>query len=490
MKAKIRFRLISLFAFLLLCCCLGLCVGCGNSSSQKIEYDMEICLNENTLTGKQTVSFYNYTDNAFSQLKFNLYPNAYRQGAEYSPISAQYKTRAYYNGADYGNITINGVWSENGSVLEYQIGGVDENILIVNLAEQLFPNESVKIQIDFTTTIAKVISRLGITAHTINLANFYPILCGIENQAFYESVYYSIGDPFFSESANYKVRFTTNKQMVVASSGWVESSSETEQTRTYCYLGENLRSFALVLSSDFEVLTEKVNGVSVNYYYFNDSNPKKSLQTAIKSLKYFSSTFGSYPFSTYSVVQTPFIQGGMEFSALTMISSDLEASAYEEVIIHETAHQWWQVVVGNNESEHAFLDEGLTEYSVVLFYENHPEYGLDREQLIRSSEQTYRTYCSVYQKLFTDIDTSMVKNLSKYKGEYEYVNLCYVKPCIMLDYLRTTIGENKFFAGLKNYYKDNAFKIARPEHLVASFEKNGSNVNGFFESFINGKVVI
>ena len=39
-------------------------------------------------------------------------------------------------------------------------------------------------------------------------------------------------------------------------------------------------------------------------------------------------------------------------------------------------------------------------------------------------------------------------------------------------------------------YKDNAFKIVRPEHLVASFEKNGASVNGFIESFINGKVVI
>jgi aminopeptidase N len=60
----------------------------------------------------------------------------------------------------------------------------------------------------------------------------------------------------------------------------------------------------------------------------------------------------------------------------------------------------------------------------------------------------------------------------------------------MYDYLRKTIGEDKFFKGLIRYYDQYKFLNATPYDLVGSFEKVGADVNGFFESFYNGKVII
>jgi hypothetical protein len=91
---------------------------------------------------------------------------------------------------------------------------------------------------------------------------------------------------------------------------------------------------------------------------------------------------------------------------------------------------------------------------VVLFYENHPEYNLKREDMIRSAETTYKVFCSVQDKLLGGVNTVMNRSLFEFKSEYEYVNMAYVKPCIMYDYLRVTIGEKAFFNGLKKYYKD------------------------------------
>ena len=101
----------------------------------------------------------------------------------------------------------------------------------------------------------------------------------------------------------------------------------------------------------------------------------------------------------------------MEHPALVMISDNLEQSAYLEVVAHETAHQWWQGVVGNNEIEYGFLDEGLAEYSVVLFYENYPEYNLKRQDLIESSENTYKIFCTVSDKVFGKVNTVMKRSL-------------------------------------------------------------------------------
>ncbi len=465
--------------------------GCSSESqSSRTSYEITCTLDGNTLTGKQTVDFYNNTDNAFSEIKFNLFPNAFRQGAKYSPIAVQYEARAYYNGKSYGEIKIEGVLVD-GQKQDFAICGVDNNILSVKLNQELFPGESVKITINFTTTLANVVARTGVTNKTINLANFYPILCGIENGAFYECVYYANGDPFYSDCADYNVNITVPQELVVACSGKVIKKTENENVCTYTFSGKNMRSFAMVLSSEFELYTDNSLGIEINYYHYgNTGKPQEFLEYAVKAIKLFNAKYGAYPYSTYSIVKTPFIQGGMEFPALVMISDDLEDGAFGEVIVHETAHQWWQTGVGNNEIKYGFLDEGLAEYSVIVFYENYKEYGLTRQSLIKATEQTYKAFCTVYDKLFNKVDTSMLRSLDQYSSEYEYVNIAYMKPCIMYDNLRKSIGDEKFFSALKRYYNENCFKNASPEHLISAFLKGGANVEGYFNSFFDGKVIL
>ncbi|MBP5686798.1 MAG: hypothetical protein J6W87_03335, partial [Clostridia bacterium] len=125
--------------------------------------------------------------------------------------------------------------------------------------------------------------------------------------------------------------------------------------------------------------------------------------------------------------------------------------------------------------ESPFIDEGLAEYSVVLFYENHPDYGFTRKQLIDSSEKTYKVFCSVYKKISGEVDTTMTRRLNEYRSEYEYVNIAYVKSCIMFDYLRQTVGDDRFFSGLKRFYDENRFKIAGEEELIGAFERAGAD---------------
>ncbi len=468
---------------------IGCLNGCKESKISRTTYDINVQLNDNCLYGEEEVVFFNNTDNAIKELKFNLFGNAFREGAEHSPIAPQYTAKAYPKGINYGDMQITSVKSQN-QPLKFSICGVDQNVLLVELLEEVFPDEKVSVTITFSLNLAFVVSRTGINQSTINLANFYPILCAYDKDGFYECVYYANGDPFYSECADYKVSITLDSEYVVASSGKLLSEEKQADKTKWCYEISSARSFAFVLSKNFESIVDTSTGVEITYYFYNDENPLSAMETAIKSINLFNKKFGEYPYPTYAVVQTEFVQGGMEFPALVMISDSLEKEAYIEVVVHETAHQWWQTVVGNNEVEYGFLDEGLAEYSVVLFYENYPEYNLERNQLIEASEKTYKLYCSVYDKLFGSVDTRMIKPLGEFKGEYEYVNLAYIKPCIMYDYLRKTIGEEKFFKGLKKYYESYKFLNATPSDLVGIYEKLNCDTNGFFESFFEGKVVI
>ena len=177
---------------------------------------------------------------------------------------------------------------------------------------------------------------------------------------------------------------------------------------------------------------------------------------------------------------------------MVLISDTVDVqSDYINVIVHEIAHQWWYGVVGNNEFKYGWLDEGLTEYSTLLFYEQNPEYNIDTKELIKNTTNSYVTFVDVYKKVFDNVDTSMNRALNEYNNESEYVYIAYVKGMLIYDSLREVIGDDKFMKGLQTYYKDNAFKIATPDNLINAFEKaSGNTLREFFLSWIDGKVQI
>ena len=462
--------------------------GCGKKERDRNLYELTCSYDDGVLDGTLDFTFYNSFPTAVKELKFNLFPNAYRQGAKYPAVAASAAAGAYYAGKSYGNIEIEKVAGENGE-MPFAVTGKDENILSVPLEEEVFPDERVSISVDFSVSLAKINHRLGITESAVNLGNFYPVLCGYDG-GFYECVYYSSGDPFFSDCADYEVTFTADEKYTVAASGELKESRKEGGGITNVYALENARDFALCLSENFETMSASAEGVTVNYYYSKDKQPVTSMEYAVKAVETFSSLFGAYPYKTLSVVETGFNEGGMEYPALVYISDRLEPAAFGEVIVHETAHQWWYAAVGNNQVEYGFLDEGLAEYSTVLFYENNEGFGMTRPQMIGAAELTYRTFCNVYDKLFGKVDTSMLRPLGAYSGEYEYVSIAYIKSCLMYEYLRLTVGDDMFFKGLKKYYADYAFAEAEPQDLVGTFEKCGADTNGFFESFFDGSVII
>ena len=79
--------------------------GCAQSG-KKTTYAIDCEFDGKTVSGTEKVEFYNATDNAFKELKFNLFANAFRKNAKYSPISAQYHYQAYKWGEDYGETEI------------------------------------------------------------------------------------------------------------------------------------------------------------------------------------------------------------------------------------------------------------------------------------------------------------------------------------------------------------------------------------------------
>ena len=463
-------------------------VGCKKSEAKRDSYDIRVMYNEEerALSGEMTFGYYNDTETEITELKFNLFGNAFREGAKIRPVSSGYTAAAYYSGMSYGSVEIENV---SGNATEWDISGQDENILCVSLAESVFPGERCSLEIEYTLTLAKVNHRTGVSEKAVNLSNFYPQLCAYDN-GFYECEYYAAGDPFYSECADYRVKLIADSDYVVASSGKLKGERAQGNNTEYSYTLDNARDFCLVMSKNFKVLTENAGDVAISYYYYNDENAADYLAIASESLQWFSQAFGSYPYETYCAVQTGFCYGGMEYPALSMVSDSLDVLNSKYTIVHETAHQWWYSAVGNNQIENAWMDEGLTEYSTVMFFESHPAHKLERKSLVQSAYTAYKAFFDVYSQLFGEANTAMNRKLSEFGGEYEYVNIVYNKGIILFDNLREALGDKKFSNALKRYYAEYCYKIAKPENLIACFEKIGVDVSGFFSSYIEGKAVI
>ena len=465
------------FLAVLAVCLLFPLFGCGKEEPQRNFYEISAAYDEGALDAQMNFTYFNQTGEEISHLKFNLYGNAYREDAEYKPVSKAYEVNAYYAGESYGDMQILTV----SDCLEWNIGGEDKNILAVTPTEPISPGESASFTIEYTVKLANVNHRTGITQKTVNLGNFYPILCVYENGKFYECNYYSSGDPFYSECADYGVTFTADAKYTVASSGKCTAASAEGTKKTYTYTLKNARDFAIVLSDSFTAVQAKSGNVAVAYYFTDDAQAEKKLELISRCISYFGEQFGQYPYETYCAVQTGFCYGGMEYPALTMIGDTLAEADSVYTIVHETAHQWWYAAVGNNETEHAWLDEGLAEYSTLLFFEQYPEYGFTRSALIQSAKKMYQTYFSVQTQIFGEADTRMTRPLNAFQGDLEYVCLTYDKGVLLFDALRETLGKERFLAALAKFYKKYSGKIASPQNLKDCFKKGAAAIITSYE---------
>ena len=439
----------------------------------------------------ETIVFYNNTGKELEYVCLHLYPRAFREGATIKPYTSLTQATCFPVGINFGDIVIISV-KVNSQKKEAELIGEDEDILKINFGFKLTQKKSVQIEIEFDLIIPNSTHRLGWFENNINLGNWYPIICKFSGEDFEMSPYYSTGDPFYSDISNYSVEFSYPSKYELASTGNI-NLSEIKGIKLAKISAKAVRDFAMCLSSGGNVIKKKSGKTEVTYLSDpEEENSSKYLDLAISAVNYFSNTFGVYPYSTLSVVKTPFIYGGMEYPNIVFISNSIDdEEEYKKVIVHEIAHQWWYGVVGNNEIKEAWLDESLSEYSTALFFEHNPEFGLNYDDFVCEALSSYMLYVDVIGTLRGDVNTKMNLAVNQYQNDYEYSYMVYVKGVIMFDSLKNMVGEKSVISGLKRYYQSNKFKIATSEDFLRAFEEAcHKDLNNFFDGFLNGTTII
>jgi hypothetical protein len=317
--------------------------------------------------------------------------------------------------------------------------------LEVPLAAPLAPGASANLSLHYELHLPQADSKhvFGYNARQANLVDWYPFVVPyIPGQGWLLHTPEPFGEYLVYDTAAFDITLRLadpGQPVVVAASASLEKTDE----GWHASVGR-ARTFTFSASPEYLSASALARGVTVTSYFFaGEQNAAQALLQAVaEAVATFTDKFGALENPNLSVVEAVF-NDGLETDGLFFLSRNFytryDGTALNYLIaigVHETAHLWWFARVGNDQALEPWLDEALATYSECVFYQvNHPEV---------SGWWQFRV--DVYAPTGW-VDTDIYHAA----GYRTYVNAVYLRGAHFLDALRTRVGDEAFFAFLKDY---------------------------------------
>jgi len=221
----------------------------------------------------------------------------------------------------------------------------------------------------------------------------------------------------------------------------------------------------------------------------HEDGGRTALKIASDSLAVFNEFFGAYPYKELEVVEAPMQYAlGVEYPGIFLVTSESYAdpgdTGFAATIAHETAHQWWYNLVGNDVFDDPWLDEALTTYSTSLYYQEIVGRGA-YQGYIDYLQNRYDEFLAEYMDEVVTLDLPGFEALGNPRI---YSRVVYTKGALFFKSLREKIGDRAFFKSLQNYFEHQKYRLARPEDLLMEFESAaGQNLEGFYQQWLYSK---
>lgn len=466
------------------------------------EINFKLDFDERTFTGTERVRWVNRDERPTNILYFHLYANLR------APAPAQ--------AIDEPRLEVSEVRdAETNAPLAFALDD-QATTLRINLRVPVTAGNSTEVLISFKGNVPEIdAEETGILAHIIQqvdavlrseretrrardinfrcrgvmlLGSAYPVLAAREGDDWQRKVETSIGDALFTEVADYRVTVETGQGISVFTSGLdVERASG---SNSFTFMGENLRNFALVAGRNMRAQERVVAGVKVRSIYTAEREVvgKRVLGIAAEAVKDYTARFGELPYKQVTIAEAPLVAGlgGVEFAGLAAIASafyvDFDSQtmrnlpeivreqrnsvedSLEWTVAHSVGQQWWGATVGNDPERAPVLDEALSNWSALLYYKE--AHGEERAAL--AVEDQLRGVYKIYRTLGGE-DMAADRAARDYRNFFQYAAIVNSKGALMFTALRRLLGDEKFFAALRSYYKINALEIAEMDDLRGAF---------------------
>jgi hypothetical protein len=385
--------------------------------SAELDYDSHQVMVDEQLT------YVNTTASELSELLLLVEPNKYPNGFVLNSLS----------------------WENGDPISNYALNARE---LIISLPEILLPDQTIGINLSFQLNLPNQNAPYGYTDRQTNLGDWFPYVPPytpgegwlVREDAFLgEHLAYDMAE-FLVEIKLARPSSANGLELVIAASSTPETDGD-----IYRFLHTPARNFVWTVSDLYQILETQVGEVQVKSYSFpyHTQADQPALEETAKSLAVFNELFGPYPHKSLSVVEADFLDG-MEYDGLVFLSHAFydyytgdPKSNLTIIAAHEVAHQWWYGLVGNDQALEPWLDEALSTFSEILYYEKeYPEL----------TDWWWENRIT-----FHDPQGWVDSTIYEADGFYPYRDAVYLRGVMFLGELRDLMGKDAFLEFLRDY---------------------------------------
>src|SRR5687768_3000422 len=273
----------------------------------------------------------------------------------------------------------------------------------------------------------------------------------------------------------------------------VETTANGQRTWTFSE-GVPIPPYCMIIAvGQFARVEPEQKSVTPLSYYVPPSEKHlalKGFSPTIPSLQFFTQTIAPYPYEKLAMIVGATRFGGMENSSAIVFTSNLLSRPSPaglsktygippgnvSLIAHEIAHQWFGDSVTESTWADLWLSEGFATYFAGVFLQR-----FEGEDVFQAYMKNAATNVFTYEKKsrtpIFDRDTANLLDLLNANN--------YQKGAWVLHMLRSRLGDEVFFRGIKNYYEAHKNSIASTEDLRSALEKvSGKNLRPFFTRWV------
>lgn len=456
-------------------------------SDRIVNYHIQVSLNEelHQLEGEEVITWRNPGKQQVNDFYLHLYANAFQSSQSTFMKESGGKLRsdqATANSEGYINLT--SLETLEGENLLPRVKYVapddgnahDRTVATFRLIEPLAPGQEVTLRIKFEVKLPEVFARMGYLGDFVMAGQWFPKVAAYEtvgtrnrSEEGWNVHQYHGNSEFYSDFGVYSVKIHVPENYVVAATGMqTKTSNLGEGRKVVHFYAEDVHDFAFALSPDFithetSFSSDSIPGVKIKLYVDPQHEPlaERYLHAAKSALAYYGKYYGTYPYSTLSIVVPPkgaSGAGGMEYPTLvTALAADEEKPGYdlERTVIHEIGHQYWYGIVANNEFEEAWLDEAFTSYAEEKVMEN--VYSVYSNHRI---EAVYMTN-----------PAPLKLNAWEYRNHQHYAENVYLRGKLLLLDIEQIIGTAQMNKVMRSYFQTYQFKHPTTEQFQALLEQ-------------------
>ncbi len=415
-------------------------------------YQVQIVIADDyqSLTGKQSIHYFNNEDSDLNDIYLQLYPNAFGPFLKIKHISI--------DGAAVQPFLM---WHDTAVKLTFPVPLKPGGEAVIQLDFEL------KVPADFTFSYGLFVYADEI----LSLYQFIPIIPVYEQDGWRVYEPNTIGDLTYTDAAFFEVTVDAPQALVLAATGTRVSQEVKNGRRLEVYQAGPVRDFYLAGSPNFQATSRKWQDVIITSYAPKDVQPSSDqvLSFAENALKIFSEEFGPYPYNELDVVSAPMHNAyGMEYSGIVSISIDLydregrdgSRTNLEFTAAHEIAHQWFFNMIGSDQVMEPWLDEGMAQYASWLYF-------LERggEQAAYQSEQSFRQRWMRIQSQPIPIGQPVAAYT-----EVEYSAIIYGRAPLFIQALQESMGGERFSKFLSSYFQKYEWGFSTTEDFRSTAE--------------------